>query len=152
LTLCGPRLRFTLGHGQQTCARRGEGLRKSPGFAAAAILTLGLGGAMSGSTFVVDPGNTERRIDADLRGVTPEYFQAMGIRLIAGRLFDVNDRASTEPVAIVDQAFAHSLQANGQEPSVDVQIVVDGVRHRTVYDVRTKRSIARTRSTGGAVG
>jgi ABC-type antimicrobial peptide transport system permease subunit len=94
----------------------------------------------------VDPGNEERRIDADLRGVTPGYFRAIGVRLIAGRLFDANDRASTEPVAIVDRTFARSLQANGQvlgrsirwirQPAADVQIVgiVDGVRHRSVSD------------------
>jgi putative ABC transport system permease protein len=39
------------------------------------------------------------------RRVTPGYFEAMGVKLIAGRLFTVDDRNTSERVAIVNRAF-----------------------------------------------
>jgi predicted permease len=38
--------------------------------------------------------------------VTPTYFQTMGIRVIAGRAFSDDDRATSLPVAIVGETFA----------------------------------------------
>ena len=41
--------------------------------------------------------------------VTPGYFQAMGIRLIAGRTFTDDDRSESMPVAIVGERFARRI-------------------------------------------
>ncbi len=41
-----------------------------------------------------------------LNVVTPDYFHAMGISLVAGRVFDRSDAAGSPPVVIVNQAFA----------------------------------------------
>jgi predicted permease len=41
--------------------------------------------------------------------VTPDYFRAMGIRLLSGRFFDGHDAAGTLPVVILDQSLAHAL-------------------------------------------
>src|SRR5262249_19619690 len=38
--------------------------------------------------------------------VTPDYFRAMEVRLLAGRLFDERDRTGAPPVCIVDETFA----------------------------------------------
>ena len=38
--------------------------------------------------------------------VTPEYFRTLSVRLLRGRLFTDRDRADTEPVAVIDAAFA----------------------------------------------
>ncbi|MDP6371164.1 MAG: ABC transporter permease [Vicinamibacterales bacterium] len=38
--------------------------------------------------------------------VTPEYFQAMTIPVVAGRVFNVDDRPGSPPVAIINQAMA----------------------------------------------
>src|SRR5262249_6552989 len=43
---------------------------------------------------------------SDLRCVTPGYFNAMGIRLLEGRLFDSQDRDGGRLVAIVDELLA----------------------------------------------
>ncbi|HWF84104.1 MAG TPA: ADOP family duplicated permease [Vicinamibacterales bacterium] len=41
-----------------------------------------------------------------IRLVTPGFFEAMGIKLLAGRLFTADDRKETQPVVIVNRAFA----------------------------------------------
>jgi putative ABC transport system permease protein len=49
------------------------------------------------------------------RTASPGYFGAMGIALIAGRDFTIDDRQDTRPVVIVNQAFARRNLA-GQDP------------------------------------
>ena len=39
--------------------------------------------------------------------VAGDYFRAMGVRLLRGRLFDSHDNAESHPVAIIDQSFVH---------------------------------------------
>jgi putative ABC transport system permease protein len=43
---------------------------------------------------------------AGIRGVTGDYFAALGIRLKAGRAFTAQDRRDSQPVAIVSDGFA----------------------------------------------
>jgi len=40
------------------------------------------------------------------RSITPDYFRAMGMRLVAGRSFGDADTAQSPPVIVVDQALA----------------------------------------------
>ena len=44
---------------------------------------------------------------ADYVSVSPEYFQVMGVPLVAGRFFDQRDKLSSLPVAIISSAMAH---------------------------------------------
>jgi predicted permease len=44
---------------------------------------------------------------AEYRRATPDYFAALHIALLRGRLFDAGDRDLSTPVAIVSAAFAH---------------------------------------------
>jgi putative ABC transport system permease protein len=109
---------------------------------AAAITQLPLSGAMLGSTFVVEPGPDGRRVDADLRGITPDYFDVIGTPLVRGRGFTAQDAANTPHVAIVDELFARRLSPDGhvlgrrvrwfRQPDADIEIVgvVRAVRHR----------------------
>jgi putative ABC transport system permease protein len=60
-----------------------------------------------------DPGN--RVVMAHMRTVTPGYFDTMQIRLLAGRYFNDRDRAETEDVALVNQAFVDRYLP-GREP------------------------------------
>ena len=41
--------------------------------------------------------------------VTPDYFRAMGIRLLSGRFFDERDTEGAPPVVILDQSLARAL-------------------------------------------
>jgi putative ABC transport system permease protein len=47
------------------------------------------------------------------RLVTPNFFHALGVRVVAGRAFDRHDIPSSEPVAIVDERFAHRYWPGG---------------------------------------
>lgn len=40
------------------------------------------------------------------RLVSPSFFKTLGIRVLAGRVFDVNDREGTEPVIVIDERMA----------------------------------------------
>ena len=42
---------------------------------------------------------------------TPEYFDSLGIRLIAGRSFNDSDRSGTEPVSIISESTAKRFLA-----------------------------------------
>ena len=48
----------------------------------------------------------------DIRGVSPHYFETMGIRLIHGRFFTDQDRRGGQPVAIIDENLAHEYWPN----------------------------------------
>jgi putative ABC transport system permease protein len=64
--------------------------------------------------------------------VTPDYFKAMGIRLLSGRFFDERDAAGTVPVVVLDQSLARTLFP-GQD-AVGRRILEDGT-WRTVVGV-----------------
>lgn len=51
---------------------------------------------------VVDPNKMR---GAQVRVVTPGYFEALGVERIAGRMFTADDRQTTDRVAIVNRAF-----------------------------------------------
>jgi predicted permease len=48
----------------------------------------------------------DRNQRAYIRWATPDYFEAMGIRLVAGRDFAASDDARAAPVAVIDTEFA----------------------------------------------
>ena len=52
-----------------------------------------------------EPADPTRVRGARNRFATPGYFQAMGVKLIAGRLFTEDDRLTSERVVIVNRAF-----------------------------------------------
>jgi putative ABC transport system permease protein len=54
-------------------------------------------------------------VTADGRNVSPEYFEAMDARLLAGRTFTYSDSAGTPPVIIVDESLA-KLAWPGENP------------------------------------
>jgi putative ABC transport system permease protein len=60
-----------------------------------------------------DPA-TEMQAQTIMRTVSPEYFPAMGLRLIAGRALARTDTASSRPVVVVNRTFAS--QYLGERP------------------------------------
>jgi len=63
------------------------------------------------------------RPSADLRIVTPGYFETFGIRIVRGRAFTENDNASSISVAMVNEAFAERY-LRGFDP-LRQRVVVD---------------------------
>ncbi len=53
--------------------------------------------------------------NAHVRNISVGFFEAMGVKLVAGRLFNDGDRRDTRPVAIVNQRFARMF-LDGRDP------------------------------------
>jgi len=60
---------------------------------------------------------------ANYRVATPEYFRAMKIPLVKGRLFDDHDRSDTVPVALINDSLARRLWPN--RDAIGEQLRVD---------------------------
>jgi putative ABC transport system permease protein len=63
---------------------------------------------------------------ASYLSASPDYFQAIGIRLVAGRHFASTDRAGTQPVAMISESVARRVglsppEAIGQRIAIGVQ-------------------------------
>ena len=72
----------------------------------------GAGG--SGTTTIDNPAFPDDRgtPEADQRIVTPGYFEAMGMTMLGGRMFDERDNDTGQPVAIIDETMAKTFWPN----------------------------------------
>lgn len=61
-----------------------------------------------------DPPNRQRL--AETRSVTSGYFDATGLQIVRGRNFRAQDTPSSQPVAIVNEAFVKEFLSVGQDP------------------------------------
>jgi len=99
--------------------RLSEQILAIPGVEHAGATThLPLSGQNLENSFTVDGYVPTQPADvplAGMRGVTPDYFAALGARLKSGRAFSPADRDDSQPVAIVNEAFARRY-FNGQNP------------------------------------
>ncbi|HEY3743493.1 MAG TPA: ABC transporter permease [Bryobacteraceae bacterium] len=78
-----------------------------PGVEAAGVAEFGpLGSRASSDSIEGDPGHT---VQADTDWITAGFFEAAGIRMIAGRGFSPNDKPRTPFVAIVNESMARAL-------------------------------------------
>ncbi|HEY3884226.1 MAG TPA: ADOP family duplicated permease, partial [Vicinamibacterales bacterium] len=59
------------------------------------------------------PGQPAKAASANLREVSPEYFEVMRIPRVSGRLLDAHDAARSAKVAVVSQSFARILAGDG---------------------------------------
>jgi putative ABC transport system permease protein len=97
----------------QTVRQMLDRIRALPGvIAAGSIGILPMEGTNSGTAYYradrPDPAPNARP-EGDVSIITPGYFEAMRIPMIHGRNFDVEDRAGSPPVAILNQSAAHTL-------------------------------------------
>jgi putative ABC transport system permease protein len=63
------------------------------------------------------------KYSTNYRVATPDYFRAMKIPLVHGRLFDEHDRSDTIPVALINENLARRLWPKGD--AIGVQLRVD---------------------------
>lgn len=113
------------------------------------VLPLTGGEALMGFTMPARDGSTGPiEAQAMVRTISPDYFDALGVRLVAGRPFALTDTVASQPVVIVNRTFAERylgdapvgqalpVNASGSEnrpPSIVVG-VADDVRHRSATD------------------
>jgi putative ABC transport system permease protein len=99
--------------------RLSERLAAMPGVERAGLTTaLPMSGQNIENSFDVDGWTPPHPGDvpvAGMRGVAGDYFPALGARLKSGRVFTSADRPDSQPVAIVNEAFAHRYFA-GDNP------------------------------------
>jgi putative ABC transport system permease protein len=57
----------------------------------------------------------DERVEVPVDGVTPHYFDVMGIPILAGRAFDARDVAASTPVVIINQTMARMFWP-GEDP------------------------------------
>lgn len=95
----------------------GDRLAAMPGAEAAVITanlplnTNGAGIAIEGETYPTEVDYPSARSVSTL----PGYFETFGVSLVSGRDFGIGDEATSQPVAIVNQAFVQKFLA-GREP------------------------------------
>jgi putative ABC transport system permease protein len=83
-------------------------LREQPGVeAVGAGSTIALRGfTWTGDTTIEGRSSTDYERDVRHKSITPDYFKAMGIRLVAGRMVDERDTIDQPRVAIINEAAA----------------------------------------------
>lgn len=100
-------------------------IRAIPGVRAVGMSTVSPFGPMRPSNFVArsdrEPDRQEDFTPVSWRAVTGDYFSAVGIPLLAGRLFGPEDRAERDrpvrnPPVIIDRALADLLWPDGEDP------------------------------------
>jgi len=121
-----------------------ERLAALPGVSSvAAAIPLPFSGDNFASSFDVE-GRPELPGDpgphSDLRAVTPGYFSALRIKLVAGRTFTEQDREGTQPVTVIDENLARQywpdqnplgkrLRRGSRAPWVEIVGIVAHVHH-----------------------
>ena len=95
--------------------------------AAGAVSELPLSGQENDTFFNIEGkpaaafGSTEN--DANIRGISPAYFQALGVPLLRGRFFDKRDGLDAPKVAIVNENFVKRYLP-GEDP-LGKQLIID---------------------------
>jgi predicted permease len=89
-----------------------ERIERLPGVTAAGFTTFLPYTSTSGATFFVLEDRPDLATESSIayrREVTPGYFAALGLPLLAGRVFDQNDDTDSPPVVVVSQYIADLL-------------------------------------------
>ena len=89
-----------------------EEVRAVPGMREAAVATgLPLRGWGDGMPFRMAE-KPDEHVDTGFKIVTPGYFKALGLRLVAGRFLDERDTAGSPPVVVVNESFVKRYSPN----------------------------------------
>ncbi len=84
-----------------------EAMARIPGVRCAAVgLSVPYERTLNDGLTLSDGPEAGQQIQTDLTYVTPDYFQALQMPLLAGRAFRESDGADTQHVAVVNQTFA----------------------------------------------
>jgi predicted permease len=109
----------------------GQKLAQAPGVEAAGFTTVRpLNTNVNFDSSIVVKGHPEvpksREPDAQVRAATSGYFRAYGIRVVAGRLFNDEDTATTPVALIVNQRLVKTVFPNENPLGQQIEIADDG--------------------------
>lgn len=118
-------------------------VRGVPGVRAASIVNFVPLGPAGGGFIDVENGPSGDPVGAGYRLVADDYFETMGLRLIAGRAFGAQDRADAVEVTVINEAMARRywpgldpigrrFKARSYDSKADLWLTVIGV----VADIR----------------
>ena len=115
-----PRSRYSDGPSRISFAERTlERLRAAPGIAAAGTIdALAIADDRQGTGFTIDkeaPSDAVESANVNFAFVSPGYFEAMGIPLLAGRYFDMRDHPDSAPTIVINQSMARRY-FGGRDP------------------------------------
>jgi putative ABC transport system permease protein len=100
-------------------------VRAVPGIRDAAVATaIPLRGWGDGMPFKL-PERPEESVGTGFKIVTPGYFQALGLRVISGRLLDDRDRTGSLPVVVVNESFVRRYYPN--QNAIGKRILVEQI-------------------------
>lgn len=100
-------------------------VRAVPGMRAAAVTTgLPLRGWGDGMPMFL-PGSRDVERGTGFKIVSPQYFQALGLPLVAGRVLDDRDSANAPPVVVVNESFVKRYFPN--KPAIGERILVERI-------------------------
>jgi predicted permease len=135
---------FEIRSGQQADARRLAALldrvREIPGVDAAAISTVNVPFADTRRSYPIDIAGREASalsFGIGVASVSPDYFQALGMRLVTGRFFTDADGQGGAPIVVFNESAARHYFPN-QSPISEVVTLLGGPRTivGVVADVR----------------
>ncbi|GAA3893060.1 ABC transporter permease [Sphingomonas limnosediminicola] len=90
-----------------------EQIKRIPGVTAAALTDIGVATDNSSNTFILPPGSNKQVLIGQYN-VGADYLNAMGLKLVAGRWFDVNRPADDSTVPYPqDKAYEKALAQRG---------------------------------------
>jgi putative ABC transport system permease protein len=100
-------------------------VRAVPGVQEAAVATaIPLRGWGDGMPFRL-PEKPDEIVGTGFKIVTPGYFHALGLRVVAGRLLDDRDRKGSLPVVVVNESFVRRYYAN--QNAIGKRIMVEQI-------------------------
>ena len=88
----------------------------------------------------------EENPNGDYQAVTPGYFQAMGLKLVRGRLLNADDREDSMPVVVINETMAERywpgedaigrqfIMGTDDKPWLTIVGIVGNVRHNAVVE------------------
>jgi predicted permease len=117
-------------------------LEQIPGVRAAAMNHLPLSGLSAGTNFYLDRGGEDEQINAILSIGQDNYFDVMGVPIVAGRGFKPGDTRKAPRIAVVNQTLARRCWPDGNaigqrfrtgdDPKAWIEVVgiADDIRHK----------------------
>ena len=106
--------------------------------AASAATSLPLTGNSISRRFTVDgraPASTNERLSANYFAISPDYFRAMGIRLVSGRSFTDQDRDKSQQVIIINDTMRRRFWPNEEGIGKHISITAEAGVSREIVGV-----------------